>query len=143
MGAALRPRLEGLSRPRAYASLAIMADGNWMLAMRDFAAARNGVRSLVLGGVYMHVAWVLSTAAGLALGRLVTAPQRLGLDFTLTAFCATMVISLWRGRFDLWPIAAAAGAAVAAVLLLPAQWHILAGGLAGSLAGAWRHVPHA
>jgi len=143
MGAALRPWFEGLARMRAYGSLFVLGDGNWALAMRERAAGRLDVAYLLGGGLVMYVSWVTATGLGHRLGQFIGAPRRLGLDFMLAAFCTTTVVSLWRGRGDIWPMGAAALAAVASEHFVPGHWHILAGGLAGSLIGAWRHADSA
>lgn len=138
MGAALRPWLGGVTRLRAYGSLFVLGDGNWALAMRERAAGRLDAAYLLGGGLMMYVSWVTSTGLGHSLGLLIGAPRRLGLDFMLTAFCTTTVVALWRGRRDVWPMAVAAVAAVVTQQLVAGHWYILAGGLAGSAAGAWR-----
>jgi predicted branched-subunit amino acid permease len=135
MGASLRPWFGGLSPARAYGTLALLGDANWMVGMREHAAGRRDAGSVLGGGALMYLAWVSSTAAGHALGGILGSPRRWGLDFMLPAFCATMVISLWRGRVDLRPIIVAAVVTLVAGRFLPGQWHILAGGLVGSLAG--------
>jgi branched chain amino acid efflux pump len=140
MGAALRPWLARLAPLRAYGSLFVMADGNWALAMRERAAGRLDAAYLLGGGLAMYVSWVAATGLGHALGQFVGAPRRLGLDFMLAAFCTTTAVALWRGRRDVWPMIAAALVAIASERLIPGHWHILTGGLAGSLVGAWRHV---
>ena len=63
----------------------------------------------------------------------------MGLDFGFTAVFLALVAGLWRGRSDLLPWAVAAAVAVAGHLLLPGQWYVLLGGLAGSLVGAVRY----
>ena len=139
MGASLRPWFGGLSPARAYGTLALLGDANWMVGMREHAAGRRDAGYVLGGGAVMYLAWVLSTAAGHALGAMLGSPRRWGLDFVLPAFCATMVISLWRGRIDLRPIVVAGVVVLVAGRFLPGQWHILVGGLAGSLAGVWGH----
>ena len=93
------------------------------------------VVALVVRAVVPDIPW----PAAIALGAMLGSPRRWGLDFVLPAFCATMVISLWRGRIDLRPIVVAGVVVLVAGRFLPGQWHILVGGLAGSLAGAWGH----
>ncbi|MEM7223692.1 MAG: AzlC family ABC transporter permease [Pseudomonadota bacterium] len=141
MGAALRPWFARLSRPRAYGSLFFMGDANWLQAMGEWAAGRRDGAFLVGGGLALYAAWLGGTLLGHRLGRAIGAPEAWGLDFLLVAFCASMAVSLWRGRGDLWPLVAAAASAIAVHWALPGPWYILAGGLAGSLTAAWRHEP--
>jgi 4-azaleucine resistance transporter AzlC len=139
MGAALRPWFAGLGRLRAYGSLFVMGDNNWALAMRERAAGRIDAAYLLGGGLVMYASWILGTGLGHGLGQFIGAPRRFGLDFMLSAFCTTMAVAMWRGRGDVWPLAAAALTALLTDRVLPGHWHVLAGGLAGSLVGAWRH----
>ena len=87
-----------------------------------------------------HEARHLGRAGPGRLGQVIGAPRRLGLDFMLAAFCTTTAVTLWRGRRDVVPLAVAAITAIASEHVAPGHWHILAGGLAGSLAGAWRNA---
>ena len=138
MGAALRPWFAGLGWLRAYGSLFVLGDNNWVLAMRERAAGRPDAAYLLGGGLVMYAAWVIGTGLGHELGQFIGAPRRFGLDFMLSAFCTTMAVAMWRGRGDLWPMGTAALAALLTERVLPGHWHILVGGLTGSLVGAWR-----
>ena len=79
-----------------------------------------------------------ATVVGQTVGTAIADPARWGLDFAFTAVFAALLVSLWRGKRDLFPWAVAAAVAVAAERWLPGKWYILLGGLAGSGAGAWR-----
>jgi 4-azaleucine resistance transporter AzlC len=140
MGAALRPWFGGLRRLPAYGSLFVLADANWALAMRERAAGRLDAAYLLGGGLVMYVSWMVASGFGHRLGQVIGAPRRLGLDFMLAAFCTATAVTLWRGRRDVVPLAVAAITAIASEHVAPGHWHILAGGLAGSLAGAWRNA---
>lgn len=139
MGAALRPWFAGLRRFSAYGSLFVLGDANWALAMRERAAGRLDAAYLLGGGLVMYVSWMVASGLGHGLGLVIGAPRRLGLDFMLSAFCTTTAVAMWRGRRDILPLAAAAITAIASDQIAPGHWHILAGGLAGSLVGAWRN----
>jgi 4-azaleucine resistance transporter AzlC len=139
MGAALSPFFSRLPRLKAYASVFFMADENWALTMSEFREGRRDAAFLLGGGLAMFASWTTSTLIGGTVGGALRDPERWGLDFAFTAVFLALLVGMWRGRSDLLPWAVAALVAVAAHHLLPGQWYILLGGLAGSLAGAVRH----
>lgn len=138
-GAAIQPWLAGATRTQALGSLFFMGDGNWAMAMKEY---HDGYRDagFVLGsGIAMFVPWVGGTLAGHALAHGVPNPAQFGLDFMLVSYAAAIGISVWRGKPDLWPAAAAAAVAFAMHKLVPGAWYIVGAGLAGGLMGALRH----
>lgn len=142
MGAALRPWFSRLSAPKAYGSLFFMVDETWALLMQEFRRGGRDAAFLLGSGLTLFVAWVGSTAAGLLVGAAVSERDLAawGLDFVFTAVFVALLVGMWRGKSDLLPWGVAAGVAVAAWWLLPgANWYIVLGGLAGSIAGAVRN----
>lgn len=140
MSATLAPWFSGLSRLRAYGSIFFLADENWALAMGEHAKGRRDAAFLIGGGMAMFASWTVSSLLGRTVGGALEDPARWGLDFAFTAVFLALLAGLWRGRkLDLLPWAAAAAVAVAAHLVLPGQWYVLLGGLAGSLVGAARY----
>ncbi|MGH3148518.1 MAG: AzlC family ABC transporter permease [Rubrobacter sp.] len=138
MGAALGPAFSKLPRFKAYASVFFMADENWALTMGELAKGRRDGAFLLGGGLLMFAAWTTSTLVGGVFGSAVEEPARWGLDFAFTAVFLALISGMWKGRTDLLPWTVAAAVAVASYQLLPGQWYILLGGLAGSFAGAVR-----
>lgn len=139
MGAALGPWFSGLSRTKAYGSLFFLADENWAMAMAEHAKGHRDAAFLLGGGLVMYASWVGSTLVGHTLGGALRDPVRWGLDFAFAAVFLALLVGMWRGKSDLAPWVVAAAVAVAAHSWLPGQWHILLGGVAGSLVGAVRH----
>lgn len=135
MGAALAPAFRKLPKGRAYGSVFFMADENWALTMREFAKGRRDAAFLLGGGLAMFLSWTVFTVVGSAAGSFIRDPARWGLDFAFTAIFLALLAGFFRGRASLLPWGVAAVVAVAAHELLPGQWYILLGGLAGSLAG--------
>jgi 4-azaleucine resistance transporter AzlC len=140
MSATLAPWFSGLSRLKAYGSIFFLADENWALAMGEHAKGRRDAAFLIGGGLAMFASWTVSSLVGRTVGGALEDPARWGLDFAFTAVFLALLAGLWRGRkSDLLPWVVAAAVAVAAHLVLPGQWYVLLGGLAGSLAGAARY----
>ena len=139
-GASVQPWLAQATRPQALATLFFLGDGNWALSMRDYHAGERDAAYLFGSGVATALPWMLGTAAGHLVGRGVPHPTALGLDFMLVAFAAAIGVSVFRGRSDLWPAAAAVLVAILCSLWAPG-WTIVAAGLAAGLVGGARHGP--
>jgi predicted branched-subunit amino acid permease len=135
--ASVQPWLAGATRPQALATLFFLGDANWALAMRKYHDGYRDAGYLFGSGVATALPWVLGTVAGHVLGHSVPNPATLGLDFMLVAFAAAIGYSVFRGRDDLWPAAAAVVVALLLVRWLPG-WTIVGAGLAAGLVGAAR-----
>jgi predicted branched-subunit amino acid permease len=140
LGATLRPWFGGLPGSRVYPSLFVLGDGNWALAMREYAQGRNDAAFLLGSGIVMWLTWVSATAAGHAFGAILGRPERFGIDFMLAAFFAAMAIDFYRTARGVLPLVVGVATAIVVERLVPGPWYILAGALAGSVAGALRHV---
>src|SRR3546814_16369090 len=98
---------------------------------------RRGERDaaiLVGSGVALWLGWVSGSVTGHLAGAALGDPRLYGADVVVPAFFAIMLAPLWPGWAGAWPWAIAAGVAVAAPMVLPGYWHVIAGGLAASLA---------
>lgn len=137
MGAALRPWFATLRPATAHIALWFMTDANWAMSIAENRKGDRDAAILVGSGVAMWLAWVSGSVAGHLLGATLGDPRVFGIDVVVPAFFALMLTPLWPGWTRAWPWAIAAGVAVATHLVLPGYWHVIAGGLAGSLAAAW------
>jgi 4-azaleucine resistance transporter AzlC len=135
-GASLRPWLGQASPWQAYATLAVLGDGNWILSMKAHAQGETDSGFVFGSGLAMFVPWLAGSWIGLAAGGLIRNPAALALDFLLVAFSAAMGVGMFRGRSDIKTIAAAAIAAALADRFLSAGSAILCAGVAGGLV-AW------
>lgn len=140
MGAALSPLLLRLPRGIAYGSLFFMADESWALAMSEFAKGNHNAAVLLGSGLAVFTAWLSATFFGRTVGSILQDPSRWGLDFAFTAVFIGLLVGLWKGKSDLLPWCAAALVSIAAAAWLPGKWHILLGGLAGTLVGGMRNA---
>lgn len=136
MTATLRPLTTHLPRWKALLSVYLVADENWAMTMGEVARGRGTVAFLVGSGVCSWIAWVGSTLAGRLLGSAIEDPTTYGLDFAFTATFIALLLGMWKGRGDLVPWIVAALVAIVSARLVPGNWYIIIGGLAGSLAGA-------
>lgn len=139
LGASLRGLCRGLPARKVYGSMTLLSDLNWAALV---AAERRGERDLgylVGAGALMWVTWVTATVIGAVAGGLTLDDvKNYALDLVLVTFFATTLVGLRRGRVDDLPWLVAGLAAMAAVWFLPPNWHVLAGGLAGGIAGLVR-----
>lgn len=136
MTATLRPLTRHLPRWKALLSVYLVADENWAMTMAEVSKGRGSVAFLVGSGVCSWMAWTGSTLAGRLLGAVIDDPVTYGLDFAFTATFIALLLGMWKGKADLVPWIVAALVAIAAARLIPGNWYIIIGGLAGSLAGA-------
>ncbi len=139
-GAAIQPWLSQARPGQAAASLYLLGDSSWALAMRQYHEGYRDAGFILGSGMAGFLPWVLGTLGGHLLAHSVPDPGRWGLDFMLVAFAAAIGISLWRGRSDLLPVAAAAIAGWLFHRYVPGAWYIVAAGLAAGLVGALRHA---
>jgi 4-azaleucine resistance transporter AzlC len=96
------------SVPRRFAEAQLVVDESWALS--------GGKRKLLLGiGALLWVGWVGGTAIGLALGSVIGDPARFGIDGAFAALFVALLATQLRSRQA--RIVAAAGAAIAAVLI--------------------------
>lgn len=143
LGAALRPWWGGLPAYKSYGSLFVLGDGNWALALREQAAGRDDAAFLTGVGFCSWFAWVGGTVAGHTFGSLLGDPQRLGLDFMLGAFFAALAVGFFKSRTAVLPLIVGIAVAVPVERWVPGPWYILAGALAGAIAGGLVHGPKA
>lgn len=139
-GAALHPWLGQIGGPRAYGSLLLMGDANWIFVMRAIARGETDRAYLAGSGVPMLVGWLCGTAVGVVSGRILPDPKVLAADMMLPAFAAAMMAGMMRGRVSY--LAAASGAVLALAVngLAGPGWAVIAAGLSGAIvaAAAWR-----
>jgi predicted branched-subunit amino acid permease len=118
----------------------VLGDGNWALALREYAEGRPDAAFLLGSGLVMWASWVASTAAGHLFGQVLRHPERFGVDFILPAFFATMAVAFVRRPGDALPLVAGIATAIVVERLIAGPWYILAGAVAGSIVGALRHA---
>ena len=139
MGPALTPWLSHLRGWRLGASLFVMADQNWALSVDAMERGEADAAFLLGGGAAVWVLWLATTLAGFAAGGSLRLTPGHPLFFAALAIFVCLLSQMWRGSRDAlpWLVAAVVGVGVARVEG-GGTWHIVAGALAGGLAGAAR-----
>jgi 4-azaleucine resistance transporter AzlC len=133
-GAALRPWLGQASTLRAYSSLYLLGDGNWVLSMKAHSDGEADAGFIFGSGIATFMPWVAGTLIGGIANEWVSDPRVFGLDFLLVAFCTALAAGLVKSRHDLLPAGVAVVAAVAVDRFASTGWTIVAAGLAAGLA---------
>lgn len=138
-GAALQPWLWQAGPARAYGSLLLLGDANWMQTMRAIRGGEADRAYLAGTGAPMLVGWLAGTGIGAGAGGILPEPQALGFDLMLAAFATGMVTAMVKVRADLVPVAVGATAALAIAAVAGPGPAIIGAGLAGGLVAALRH----
>jgi predicted branched-subunit amino acid permease len=137
MTAALRPWFGTLPSWQSYPALFPITDPGWLIAMDYHARGGRDAAILLGGGLAFWLLWVASTVPGYLLGALVDDQKTFGLDVIMPAFFAVMLVPLWRGARRAVPWAIAGGVALLVAALIPGWWFIMAGSVAGGIAGGF------
>jgi predicted branched-subunit amino acid permease len=137
MSASLQPWFAPLPAWQVYPLLYYLTDPGWLIAMRY---RGEGGRDLGVHGattVLVRTVGLVAVTGGYFLGSLIANPQRYGLDLAMPVFFAVMLVPLWRGprRGIAWAIAGVV--ALAVQYLVPGWWFIVAGSIAGAVAGGF------
>ncbi len=131
LAASIHSALARLPRWLRYPSLFVLTDESW--AMTVVHLQRGGGAAYLFGsGGAVFVFWMTATLLGGLLGNFIADPEEYGLDFAMPAVFIALLVGLWRDRRrDLLPWLVAGVIAILGAKLLPGNWYILLGGLAG------------
>ena len=140
MSATVAPWFANSPRLATFASLFVLTDESWGVAVADRRRGRCDAAFLLGAGATLWVIWLAASTAGHALGDLLRGFDPDLFAWLITGFFVVLLAGFWRGPGDLLPWLLAAATALATVQVLPGTWFVLTGALAGSLAGAWLHV---
>ncbi len=118
----------------------LVTDENWAMTVAAMSRGGGSVAFLMGGGVLAWISWMSTNLIGYGLGSAIDDPSRWGLDFAFTATFLALLLGMWKGRQDLLPWLVAALSAILTSRLVGGSWHILVGGITGSLVGAAMEV---
>jgi predicted branched-subunit amino acid permease len=134
--ATLRPWLAPLPGWQAYGTLFFIGDGSWLISMRAYEDGERDAGFLFGANISTFLPWVVGTWLGSIAVGFAPDPRKLGSDFFLVAFAASMMIGMINGgKQKGWGlvavVAAAAGAGILAAQFTGFGGGIVAAGLAG------------
>ncbi|GGK08712.1 AzlC family ABC transporter permease [Pseudomonas matsuisoli] len=135
MGATLYQWLQHLPRAKRYGVMLVASDANWALSMQAFGNRQPGMGLLLGGGIALWAAWVAGTWIGILFGGAIQDPRMLGLDMVMGCFLLAMVVGGEKNLRVLMIWTVAAGASLLAYRYLPENSHVVAGAVAGGIAG--------
>jgi 4-azaleucine resistance transporter AzlC len=141
IGASLRPWLGSQPAAKIYPALFFLVEPNWLMSMRYRANGGSDPAYLLGGGVVIYFFWVVSTAAGYALGSSIGDPHTFGIDMVMPAFFTAMLISMWRGPRASSGMLIGGAVAIAVDFIFGGMWYLIVGALAGSVAGGFIDDP--
>jgi 4-azaleucine resistance transporter AzlC len=137
MTASLRPWFGTLPAWQSYPALFTVTDPGWLIAMNYHAKGGRDAAILVGGGLAFWLLWVAATIPGYLLGAMVSDQRAFGFDLILPAFFVVMLVPMWRGARQAIPWAIAGAVALIVAALVPGWWFIMAGSVAGGIAGGF------
>ncbi len=138
MSASFRPWLGNLPARQVYPSFAVFTDMNWSLGVAYHARGGRDAGMLVGAGLFTSLVWSLAAIPGWLMVAHVADPRVYALDLMLVVMFSTMSIPVMRRARALAPFVVAGVVALAVGALAPGFWFIVAGALAGAVAGATR-----
>lgn len=143
MSASVSRHIGSYPRPLASVLLFWLTDEAW--AMIERRALQHPITPAYFFGVSFPLwpNWVVFCGLGAWAGKALGNTAAVGLDFAFAAMFLAVLAGFWKGPRTAAILAASAVAAVAAKLLLPGAWYILAGGFAGMAVAVLAHRPEA
>ena len=137
MGASLQPWLRGQPAALQAAGMFVLFEASWLVAEKHRAEGGRDFGVFLGAGILSWLVWVAATVPGYYAGRLISDPKAYALDLVLPCFLVSIAVTLWRGpRRSGLPWLIAAGVALLTQALVPGYVFIVAGSLAGAIAGA-------
>lgn len=135
LGMTTRDWFTGLPGWIVYPTLALTVDQSWAFSHAEWRKGRHDAGFFVGSNVVNFIGWSGGTLVGLTAGEAIPDPDRLRLDFAVTAAFIGILAGTWRGRPDLLPWVVAGGTALLAERSLGGHWYLLVGAGAGSIVG--------
>jgi predicted branched-subunit amino acid permease len=137
LGAAMRPWLGSLPAWQTYPMLHLLTDPGWLLAMRYRREGGSDAGIYLGGALFFLAAWMAAVSLGYFLGSFIANPRAIGLDLVMPVFFAAMLVPIWHGPSSLVPWLMAGVVSLAFYFFVPGWWYVVAGALAGSIAGGF------
>lgn len=135
MGASMRPWLTGAPPAQVFPGLYVLTDSNWVSTLRYRREGGADAGYLLGGGLIIWFTFVPSTAIGQVFGSLLSNPRPYGVDMILPLYFVALLAPMFESARRSVPWAIAGLVAIAVQYVLPGFWYIIAGTLAGAIAG--------
>jgi predicted branched-subunit amino acid permease len=135
MSASMRPWLASAPPLQVYPGLYILTDSNWVSTLRYRREGGADAGFLFGGGLIIWLTFVPATAIGQIFGSLLANPRPYGVDMILPLYFVALLAPMFESTRRSLPWAIAGLVAIAVQYVLPGFWYIIAGTLAGAIAG--------
>lgn len=135
LGATLQPWLRHEPIARTALNLFLITEAGWLIGTRYHSEGGRDVGVLLGAGLILWLVWFVATLAGFFAGALVPEPKRFGLDLVMPIFFGVMLVPLWKGARPALPWLVAGLVSLVVHALVPGYLFIVAGALAGVIAG--------
>jgi predicted branched-subunit amino acid permease len=135
MGASMQPWLAGAPPLQVYPGLYILTDSNWVATLRYRREGGADAGYLFGGGLIIWFTFVPATAIGQVFGSLLANPRPYGVDMILPLYFVALLAPMFETTRRSLPWAIAGLVAIVVQYLVPGFWYIIAGTLAGVVAG--------
>ncbi|MBZ6076186.1 AzlC family ABC transporter permease [Microvirga puerhi] len=135
LGATLQPWLKHEPKARSALNLFLLTDAGWLIGTRYHSEGGRNTGMLLGCGLALWLLWQASTFLGYFAGALVPEPKRFGLDLVMPIFFSVMLVPLWKGAKPALPWLVAGLVSLIVHALMPGYVFIIAGALAGVIAG--------
>ncbi|MGD9921581.1 MAG: AzlC family ABC transporter permease [Pseudorhodoplanes sp.] len=135
MSASMRPWLAGAPPLQVFPALYILTDSNWMSTLRYRREGGADAGFVFGGGFAIWLTFVPSTAVGQVFGKLLSDPRPYGVDMILPLYFVALLAPMFESTRRSAPWAIAGLVAIAVQLVVPGFWYIIAGTIAGAIAG--------
>ncbi len=135
LGATLQPWLKDEPLARTALNLFLLTEAGWLIGTRYHNQGGRDVGVLLGCALILWLVWLLATLTGYFAGALVPEPRRFGLDLVMPIFFGVMLVPLWKGAKSALPWLVAGLVSLIVNALVPGYAFIIAGALAGVVAG--------
>jgi predicted branched-subunit amino acid permease len=135
MSASMQPWLAGAPAWQVYPGLYILTDSNWVSTLRYRREGGADAGFLFGGGLIIWFTFVPATAIGQVFGSLLADPRPFGVDMILPLYFVALLAPMFESARRSVPWAIAGVVAIAVQYVVPGFWYIIAGTLAGAIAG--------
>ena len=135
LGASMQPWLAAAPPLQVYPGLWILTDTNWVATLRYRREGGADAGYLLGGGLIIWLTFVPATGIGQLFGSFLTDPRPYGVDMILPLYFVALLAPMFESTRRSIPWAIAGLVAIAVQYFVPGFWYIIAGTLAGAVAG--------
>lgn len=142
LGMTMRDWFHDMPKVVVYPALFLTGDQGWALTHAEMQRGDRDAGFFLGSNLSLFAGWTSGTVAGTLAGSVIPDPDALGLGFAATAAFIGILAGMFRGRSDILPWFIAAGTALVTEHMIGGHWYVIAGAVAGSIAGAFGKVRH-